>query len=169
MSYPAYIPLVPHLPRYLYYTALFAFFAPIAFYFGPNLINFHKLTRLSPADFVAEVQSRGVPVVQAIKRYQRDHGKMPEDTRDLVPDYLPNSDDTNADFDGDWIIPPSTGTRAYSEFRFLSYSTRFAHEVRYVFDPHDEHWEVRGRIAHGRIPLLPVTIETTRPAARPIP
>jgi hypothetical protein len=165
MSYPAYIPLVPHLPRYLYYTALVVFFTPIALYFGPNLINFHKFTGLSPADFVPEVQSRGVPVVQAIKRYQRDRGEFPEYLQLLVPDYLPDSPDLYPDNnDSISYVAPQSGFPP--RLQFFS-TTAFPHIVRCEFDNINERWEVYGPFARGLIPLPPVTVTSTRPASRP--
>jgi hypothetical protein len=42
----------------------------------------------------------GAPLVEAIQRYQRDHGKPPEDLKALVPEYIPAIPRT-----GIWISP----------------------------------------------------------------
>src|SRR5947209_4349819 len=75
--------------RRAFFAVRCVLFAAIAFWFGPNLIMFGKLTWLSPADFVPAVQRDCVPVVRAMKAYERDHGHRPEELEELVPSYLP--------------------------------------------------------------------------------
>jgi hypothetical protein len=55
--------------RVLFRIAMNLLFVPVAFYFGPNVFKFGKLTGLTGADFVTEAQQNAVPVVQAIKAY----------------------------------------------------------------------------------------------------
>ncbi len=59
-------------------------FAPIALYFGPNLIMFGKLTRVSPADFVTLIQPESISVVRAMKEYPRATGQLPLQMTDLT-------------------------------------------------------------------------------------
>ena len=75
--------------RVAYLAGLVALFAAIAFYFGPNCFLFHKLTWMTPADFVPTVQRNCVPVVRAMKEFRRDHGRLPARADELVPQYLP--------------------------------------------------------------------------------
>jgi hypothetical protein len=145
--------------RRLYYWALGGFFCAIAFYFGPHLILFRKLTPLSPSDFVDEVQERCVPVVRAIKEFERDNGRLPEKIDEVVPRYLPEVDR------GQMLVPGE-----YFVFMYRGH----AHKVGYRFDGSDEHWEVSGPFARGRIPLPAVelsvsTATASRPAAHPLP
>jgi len=134
--------------RYLLRLGLVALGMPIAFYFGPNWILFGKLTRLSVEDFVPIVQQEGVPIVRAMKEYERDTGRLPATLEDLQPRYLP------AGFGNHRCI--SNG--------YFHLGTR-DHEVEYEFKPGVEGWWVIGPFVSGAIPVPPVTIG---PATRPI-
>lgn len=142
--------------RWMYRAGLAVWFSALAFYFGPHLIMFGKLTGLTPADFVAEIQKFGVPEVTAIKEYQRDHGHLPDDLSELEPDSLPKK-------------------RAFyfhsvvRDGQYEYYGT-YHQRITYNLDGSDEHWEVNGSLAHGRLPLPPVVISpTSRPASQPKP
>ena len=75
--------------RMLFRAGVVLVLMPVTFYFGPNLITFGKLTRLSAADFITDrVESTLLPTVRAMKEYQRDMGRLPDRMEDLVPKYL---------------------------------------------------------------------------------
>ena len=136
--------------RVAYYGVLVLLFAPIAFYFGPNVIMFGKLTWLAPADFVVAVERRCVPVVRAMKEFERDHGRRPNRVEELEPAYLP--EDRNV--------------RARVQNGEFECWTMFNHVIEYRFTPGDEGWYVRGVYTNGRIPYPPVTVgPATRLAA----
>ncbi len=138
--------------RILYCAGLGFWFIAIAFYFGPNVINFGKLTRLSPDDFVGIVQRDCVPTVRAMKEYQRDHGKLPTQNEDLAPRYLPEA-------------PKGFISMERGHFQCL---TMWNHFVIYDFTPGAEGWSVRGPFANGQIRAPLVTPESaTYPATRP--
>jgi hypothetical protein len=131
--------------------ALLLLFSAIAFYFGPNEVNFGKLTRPSPADFVQDVETRCVPVVRAMKEYQRDHGQWPKKMEDLAPGYL-----SSAEADG-FVGDISKG-------HFFTFS-KWEEAIEYDIAPGGERWIVSGGYVHGTIPVPPVTIDpTTRPS-----
>lgn len=137
--------------RACYYAALAGLFGLIALYVGPNYILFGKPTWLTPADFVPEAERECVPVVRAVKEYQRDHGRLPESGRDLVPEYLPAVAHGFTVFNGEaW------------------YNGRFNHAITYRFTPGPEAWSVTGVFVNGPLPLPPVTIgSSNRPSTRP--
>ena len=129
--------------RGLYRLGLFIFvFAPIAFYFGPHEILFHKLGRPTPGDFDAEVQSDCVPVVRAMKEYQRDYGSLPDDGNELVPKYLPKA------------ILFRTNV-ANGQFMYFTSQEQM---ITYDFTPGGERWEISGPFVNGVIPMPPVVL-----------
>ena len=135
------------LIRFCYYLGLFALVSPVTFYFGPNLINFGQLTRLSPANFVPFVQQHCVPTVRAIKQYQQDQGRLPAKLDDLVPEYLPTQPSG--------IEEIENGTyRRWGDWN---------HTITYDFTPGAEGWRVRGHFANGPIPLPAVTAGPSSP------
>ena len=130
--------------RRVYRVGLYVLIAPIAVPVFSNLIKFGKPTSLSPADFVQEAQTECVPTVRAIKKYQQDTGKLPDDIQNVVPKYLP-SDPVREELQGttfiDWARWPST-----------------SHRIVYDFNPATEGWSVIGPFANGPIPLPMVTL-----------
>jgi hypothetical protein len=76
------------LRRLGYYILQIALFLLVGFRVGPNLILFHSPMSPTPADFVPFTE-RFVPVIAAIKAYNRDYGKLPVDSYDLPPEYGP--------------------------------------------------------------------------------
>jgi hypothetical protein len=138
--------------RQLAYSLVLAvFFWLIAFQFGANYFFFGKMSDPTPADFVAEVEQYCVPVVRAMKEYQRDHGRLPNDMNELIPDYLPDQSHNAVQLFG-----AQAG-------RFERYAD-LHHRISYDFTPGDEHWEVSGPYVNGRIPLPAVKVT---PATRP--
>jgi hypothetical protein len=138
--------------RLAYYAALLGLFALIAFYVGPNIILFRKLTWLSPADFVSTAEERCVPIVGAIKEYERDHGRLPNGVEGVVPAYLP-----------EYVH----GAALHSDGE-LEYRGPHGHTIVYSFAPEDEGWRVHGRFANGPLPMAPVILgSSTRPTTVP--
>lgn len=136
--------------RLTYRAILFGLFALTAFYFGPNLIEFGKLTRPTAADFVPEVERGGVPLVKAVKLYRLDHGRFPKDESDLIPDYLPAQIGGFMALDGIVI-------------GFVGHSER----VEYRCYPGEEGWWLSGPWLNGRLPLGLVTVDQSmRPVTR---
>jgi hypothetical protein len=140
--------------RVYYRGALSVYFAAMAFYFGPNWIEFGKLTRPSMADFVPAVEQWGVPLVKAVKQYKLQHGRIPKDDTELVPAYLDSDSDQTSGFrtfQGEVI-----GYVGYDE------------TVRYDFSPGTEGWFIEGPYVTGKLPLPPVTIDPfSRPRTQP--
>jgi hypothetical protein len=135
--------------RGAYYAALWALGIAIAFYFGPNVILFGKLTRLAPADFIEHVQKYCLPAAVAVKEFQRDHGRLPADLRETVPQYLPEVNGlVMMDRDELWCL------------------AQFNQVITYSFIPGSEGWSVRGPFTRGRIPLPIVEIPATRPSTQ---
>jgi hypothetical protein len=138
--------------RYLrawFRVGLFVVVAPVVFYFAKNVILFGRLTPLRPADFVEQTQRLGVPVVRAIKEYQRDTGKFPNDVQDLQPKYLPQN----------------LGFECEIESARVIVWGRLNHRITYDFTPGAEGWSVDGPFTSGPILLPPVTIDaTTQPS-----
>jgi hypothetical protein len=128
--------------RVAYRFGLFLFvFAPIAFYFGANLIMFGKWSRISGADFVVDVQRDCVPIVVAMKQYQMDHGQLPDES-DLSPNYVPQNKLIRCNvFNGQFIY--------FGEYNEL---------ISYDFTPGAECWRIRGHFVTGTIPAPPVVL-----------
>jgi hypothetical protein len=139
--------------RVAYLAGLVAWFGAVALYFGPNYLLFHKLTRITPADFVPRVERECVPVVRAMKEFRRDNGRMPASAEELVPRYLP-------------LANGQTGGSIFNgKFEWWA---QYNHHVRYDFNGASEGWTVDGPFTSGRIPLPPVTISPAiRPATNP--
>ena len=142
--------------RLAYHACLTAFCAAVAFYVGPNLFMFGQPTWITPAWFVPVVEQQCVPVVRAMKEFQRDHGRLPARGEELIPDYHPPDH-------------PSVQRVAVSvrDGKFEWWS-EYNHIIAYDFDPASEGWSVRGVYTRGRIPVSPVKINpATRPASAP--
>ena len=135
--------------RIWFRIGLFVLLAPVTFYFGPNYFTFNRLTRPTPADFVGEAQ-QCVPIIIAAKQYQRDTGNFPQAIDDLQPKYLPT-------------LPKKFCYLKNGEFFELVGYYSDVEAIAYDFTPGNEHWEVAGPFAPGRIPLPPVTIGPVPP------
>lgn len=139
------------LYRWLYRLGLVLWFAAIAFYFGPNLFRFGRLTEPTPADCVSEVEAVCVPEVIAIKQFERDHGALPAMPYllELVPVYLPER----------------PGASYINGKRYIHISKQ--HQlITYVLDGVDEHFDVAGVFGKRRIPVRAVVLPpATRPAS----
>ncbi|HEX4124971.1 MAG TPA: hypothetical protein VHY37_09625 [Tepidisphaeraceae bacterium] len=118
---------------------------------GCDALMFGHVGGLTSADFIPYAQ-RCIPVVRAMKEYQRDTGHLPQTRDDLEPTYIPK----------DAWIPGSIDQGHFSSIG------EYNHAINYDFTPASEHWEVSGPLVSGRIPLPPVTIgPTTAPWVQP--
>ena len=99
----------------------------------------------TPADYVTDVQQHCVPVVRAMKEFQRDYGRLPNDMKELIPHYLPDQSKESVQLHGAWAG------------KFEHYA-RWHHLIRYDFTPGNEHWEISGPFVQGRIPLPSVKV-----------
>jgi hypothetical protein len=139
--------------RVFLYVGLDIFALLIAFYFGPHVILFGKLGPRQPADLAPQVERDYAPVVLAMKEYRREHGVLPNDPRVL-------------------FVKTPERQRVYSlmgtKCNFYDYT--FNEVVVYDFTPGDEHWEMRGHFAEGRIPfptvMLPPATTSSAPGTR---
>ena len=138
--------------RRFYIAGLFLLGMSIAFYFGPNLVMFGKLTRLSVNDFVPIATTRFVPVIREIKEYEQEHGGVPLDVQSAHLVFVHNKNVTC------WFDVP------YQEVIFTA---PYRSEVVYYLDQSDEHFEVRSDFMKGRLPIPTVIVpaSTTRPAS----
>jgi hypothetical protein len=135
--------------RIWFRIGLFVLLAPINFYFGLTYFTFHRLTRPTSADFVGEAQ-QCIPVVIAAKQYQRDTANLPQTIYDLQPKYLA-------------ALPQKWCYFKNGEFFELVGYYSDLQAIAYDFTPGNEHWEVAGPFAPGRIPLPPVAIAPVLP------
>jgi hypothetical protein len=104
-------------------------------------------------DFVPIVQRDCVPIVRAMKEYQRDHGSYPDDVAQLVPQYLPG----NPEHPG---FHPMIG-KGY--FGVLSLNSQL---IEYDCGSEEEAWRIIGGYVSGRMPLPPVTLDPPASTAR---
>jgi hypothetical protein len=133
-----------------YYILLWGWLVGIAIWFGPNLFNFGRLTRPTPAEYVEQVQRECVPIVRAIKEFQRDNGRFPQKSEELVPKYLKKEPEyyncvTNGNF---------------------SYCGKWYQAIVYDFRAGREGWYVYGQFTNGKIPVEPVKLAATPPTTQ---
>ena len=142
--------------RLLYQAGRWVLFILIAFYPGPNLIIFHKLTGPTPSDDIGYADTYCLPTVRAVKQYQRDTGSLPKSLDELVPRYLselPKPPDApwGLSLNGNMFecmrMPPSRPT------------------ITYNFDPRAEGWAVHGHFVNGPIPMPNVTTGSGVPSS----
>ena len=76
------------LRRLGWYGFQLILFLAIVYRIGPNLVLFHSPFSPSPAEYVAFTNDY-VPMIAAIKAYNRDFGKLPMGSFDLPPKYKP--------------------------------------------------------------------------------
>jgi len=139
------------LGRISFRVGLFVLIFPIALYFISNYLKFGKFTRLTAADYVPKVQQFGVPMVRAIKLYQKDTGQLPLRVEDLEPKYM--KPHTSRNYDG----------QMYGNGTYWMFGGR-DESIIYDFKSGQEGWSVSGPYVNGRIPLPIVTIG---PASQP--
>src|ERR1043165_5324672 len=68
--------------RLMYYAAHVVLFLTIIYRAGPNLFLFHSMSSPTPGDY-AKFTRTYVPLIAAIKAYQRDYGALPADDYEL--------------------------------------------------------------------------------------
>jgi hypothetical protein len=131
--------------RIFFRIALAGLFWLIAFHIGPNEILFGRLTAPSMPYFVPIIERECVPVVRAVKEYERDHGAMPVKLDDLVPRYLSK-------------VPNPTG-HYFASGSDASYLVNLTGEnVEWNLTSVGETWEIYGWFATGVPPIRPVLI-----------
>lgn len=123
-----------------YYLLLALLFSAIAFAWGPNIIQFGKLTQPTPADFKEHVENYCVPVVRAMKEFERDNGRLPNDAHELVPKYLAQVG-MNDVFQGTY-----------------NHRGKWVELIVYDFRLETEGWYWRRREVYRRIPVPPVKL-----------
>ena len=137
-----------------YYLGLTGFFLAIFFPLR-NYFLFDKVSRPTAVDFVPEVESYCLPVVRAMKEFQRDNGRRPNGMEELVPRYLPDQSHEAVQLHG----------VDQGEFRHYAHDH---HTIWYDFTPGSEGWTISGPYVNGRIPLPPVKAgPKTKPATEP--
>jgi len=93
-------------------------------------------------------------VVRAMKEFQRDNGRLPNDMDELVPAYLPDQSHK------------AVGLHGVNQGEFRHYG-RDHHTIWYDFTPGSEGWKIRGPYVNGQIPLPPVKVgPSTRPTTQ---
>jgi hypothetical protein len=122
-------------------------FALVAFYVGPKLITnvllYGHITGLQKEQLErAIVHSRRVTLfLQAVRYFERDHGRLPQVATELHPDYYTRT------FVGHEVLG-----RTYSHSVPI-----YEHKITYEFAPDIEGWYVSGPKFNGRfdMPLVP--------------
>jgi hypothetical protein len=145
------------LRRLAYYAALFVLFLTIGFYIGPNEFLFHRVLYPyhSISDYGPEITTECVPLVRAVKEYQRDYGRLPEDLYQVMPGYLPSCP-LDARMWGDQL-----------------YFVKGDHLICYDFTPGSEGWSLVPSALAGSIPVtgraVPAPLVSLGPSTRPTP
>ena len=126
-------------------------FLAIVYRIGPNLVLFHSLFSPRPEDFV-KFTNDYVPMIAAIKAYNRDFGKLPLDSDEMPREYEPR------DFNGQLgeILDTTSITFQVADYAVLEYE----------FSPPIEGWIVHSPRYDGRIPA-PIVPAAPKPATRP--
>lgn len=143
------------LRRLVYYAALVVLFLTISFYVGPNEFLFRRVLYPyhSISDYIPEITTDCVPLVRAVKEYQRDYGKLPDDLYQVMPGYLPSC--------------PLEARMFDHQLYFL----KGDHLICYDFAPGSEGWTVVPSVPHGSIPAtgstVPAPLVSLGPATRP--
>ncbi|MGA2443077.1 MAG: hypothetical protein ABSH08_19155 [Tepidisphaeraceae bacterium] len=128
----------------------------IVYRIGPNLFLFHSPFSPRPEDFVSYTNEY-VPIIAAIKAYNRDFGKLPFDS-DLPPEYMPRG------YKG--VVGEIVNTTSIT-FPLADHIV-----LEYEFSPAMEGWIVHSPRYDGRIPapIVPAAPKpVTRPSSSPLP
>jgi len=135
--------------RFAWYTFQALLFLAIVYRAGPNLILFHSPFSPRPQDFVP-LTNQYVPIVAAIKAYQRDFGKLPFDSTDLPPQYKP------VGYNG------QVGEIVYTTS--ITFQVQDSSVLEYEFSPLIEGWKIHSPRYDGRIPA-PIVPAAPKPVA----
>jgi hypothetical protein len=139
------------LRRIAYYLGHVVLFGAIVYRAGPNMFLFHSPFSPPPQHY-AGLAKQYMPLVAAIKAYQRDFGKLPMDSFNLPPRYRPAGYTA-----GEGAI---LGTNSIT-FGPIEYSV-----IEYNFAQPGEGWTVYAPRYKGPIPA-PLVLATPSPASRP--
>ncbi len=139
--------------RFLYRALITMLTCAVVFPVSLNLFRFGSLFSPTLADYVPDVEKDGVPVIKAMKAFERDNGRWPEDDTELVPKYLKAS-------------PTS------KKYMIQAYGNRFTMipwrggklTITYDFTSGQEGWNIENYFVNGRIPSPPVP---PAPASQP--
>ena len=146
--------------RLLYYLAHVALFFAIISRLGPNLFLFKSPFSPSPAYYVRLTQPF-VPMIAAIKAYQRDHGQLPSDSDSLPEDYRPpdwQGQEGEILHYGSITFPADVGT--------ITCRADASTVVEYDFTPATEGWIIHAPRYDGRI-KAPIVPAAPPPATHP--
>jgi hypothetical protein len=136
--------------RLRYYGLQLLLFLAIVYRIGPNLFLYHSPLSPSAADYVRYTKQY-VPIIAAIKAYNRDFGKLPAGDFDLPPDYLP----ANYHGGGAEILGTS-----------ITFETAEFGVIEYDFSPTSEGWIMHFPRYDGRI-AAPIVAAAPKPSAQP--
>jgi len=152
---PRYLPTAEdrawQIRRVAYYLGQVIVFFLIVYRAGPNLWLFHSPSSPPPSHY-AELTKPYVPMIAAIKAYQRDRGRLPPHSELLPRSYRPVEYDA-----GEGMIIGTTITFGPVEHSVLAYD----------FSTFSEGWIVYAPRYKGPIPaslVLPATDLPIRPA-----
>lgn len=147
------------LRRLGYYGSQLLLFFVIVCRLGPNLILFHSPFSPGPAGYVRYTKDY-IPIIAAIKAYNRDWGQLPLDSNDLPPAYQPPN------FQGD--VGEILGTTS------ITFPVGAHGVLEYEFSPVQEGWYIHSPRYDGPLPApivvaapKPTTQATTQPTAQP--
>jgi hypothetical protein len=150
-----YKPTPEDLAWRLYRTGWWGFqlllFLTIAWRIGPNLLLFHSPFSPGPEDYVPYTKQYA-PIIAAIKAYDRDFGKLPDDSWGLPPQYMP----PGFKGEGGEILPATSLTIPIGAQGVLEYE----------FSPEKEGWWVHSPRYDGPIPA-PIVPAAPKLATQP--
>ena len=128
------------------------YFGVIAFWIGPNLILFHKLTWITTADLVPLVHNLNTTPIKMAKIYLQTHEQLDEQFDASLKAALIKKDR------GQFFDTNPLRINFYLD----------SHYVYYDLTPGHEGWKVRGQWITGDIPVPNVTLDspTTSPASK---
>jgi hypothetical protein len=132
-----------------YYGLHLLLLLAIVYRIGPNLVLYHSPLSPRPGDYLRYTQPY-VPIIAAIKAYNRDFGKLPEGDFDLPPEYVP------------------ANYHAFNEISgtSITFSTSDYGVIEYDFSPASEGWIVHFPRYDGRI-VAPVVTAAPTPSTQP--
>lgn len=143
--------------RVAYYFALLGWFCLIAFWAGPNVWLFGRVTGMRESDLHAGAKRSVVPAIRAVLEYQRDFGVLPDNSWDAKVVYF--GSDAQVGWGGEYIRNGVLSDRGL-----------YNQNIYYDFGRADAPWSSQGIFYNGPINLPPVTLDTPfEPTTRPAP
>lgn len=122
-----------------YYLAHALVFFVIVKWIGPDLIIYCQFS--SSPDYYAKLSQPYMPMIAAIKAYQRDHRELPETTFDMPEKYQPTNWDNT-------LIGTILGASSVT-FELRDQSA----VLEYEFTPESEGWIIHAPRCQKRLPL----------------